>query len=54
MLALKIGVVPQWTKTGEKFFTTMFQVCIAVLAFSCFLFNFYIMAEHFAAQCMIF
>lgn len=26
VLALKLGVVPQWTKTGQKFYTTMFQV----------------------------
>jgi len=26
VLALKIGVIPQWTKTGEKFFTTLLQV----------------------------
>jgi len=26
VLAMKIGVVPQWTKTGKKFLTTMFQV----------------------------
>jgi len=27
VLALKIGVCPQWTKTGHKFYTTMYQVC---------------------------
>lgn len=32
MLALKIGVVPQWTKTGEKFYTTLLQVFVTFLA----------------------
>ena len=26
MLAVKIGVIPQWTKDGKRFFTTMLQV----------------------------
>jgi len=34
VLALKLGVVPQWTKTGQKFYTTMFQVSVSVLTFS--------------------
>jgi len=35
VLAMKIGVVPQWTKTGRKFYTTMFQVSRTVVASSC-------------------
>ena len=36
VLAMKIGVVPQWTKTGKKFLTTMFQVGKSVCYRFCF------------------
>ena len=28
VLAMKLGVIPQWTKDGENVLTTMLQVCI--------------------------
>ena len=28
VVAIKIGVIPQWTKAGEKFYTTILQVGI--------------------------